>query len=207
MTIVVRSSGDAALMTSAVRDAVRSVDPTIPAVRHLDHAAIRCLELDPRAAAERVDDQRVRADGARACDGRRVRADRVLGGRAATRDRDSTGAGGAGQDVRRLVVGQGVRLTLQRAWRLVWSGAIFVGRGIRSMLFGVNDRACADAVRGGGILLTVAVIGELGSGSTGRAGPTCWAHSGESRTRRRNCGVHSSAACHRARLPQARPRC
>jgi ABC-type antimicrobial peptide transport system permease subunit len=65
--------------------------------------------------------------------------------------------GAQGQDVRRLVVGQGVRLTsIGIAVGLV--GAMLVGRSIRPMLFGVGAVHVPTLVGVSVILLVVAVL-------------------------------------------------
>jgi putative ABC transport system permease protein len=65
--------------------------------------------------------------------------------------------GAQGQDVRRLVVGQGVRLTLTGVL-IGLVGAVMVGRGIRSMLFGVGAVHLPTLAVVSAILLCVAVI-------------------------------------------------
>jgi putative ABC transport system permease protein len=65
--------------------------------------------------------------------------------------------GAQGQDVRRLVVGQGVRLTLTGvAIGLV--GAVLVGRGMHSMLYGITAIHVPTLISVSAILLTVAVL-------------------------------------------------
>jgi putative ABC transport system permease protein len=65
--------------------------------------------------------------------------------------------GAQGQDVRRLVVSQGVRLTLTGVG-IGLIGAILVGRAIRSMLFGIGAVHVPTLAAVAAILLGVAVI-------------------------------------------------
>jgi putative ABC transport system permease protein len=65
--------------------------------------------------------------------------------------------GAQGRDVRRLVVGQGVRLTLAGVG-IGLAGAILVGRALRGMLFGVGPIHIPTLITVSGILLTVAAL-------------------------------------------------
>jgi putative ABC transport system permease protein len=65
--------------------------------------------------------------------------------------------GAQGRDVRRLVVGQGVRLTLAGVG-VGLVGAVLVGRAIRSMLFGVGPIHVPTLVSVSAILIIVAAL-------------------------------------------------
>jgi len=65
--------------------------------------------------------------------------------------------GARGQDVRRLVVGQGVRLTLTGVL-IGLVGAILIGRSLKSMLYGVTAIHLPTLVLVSALLLSVALV-------------------------------------------------
>jgi putative ABC transport system permease protein len=156
MTMVVRSSGDAALMTSAVRDAVRAVDGTIPVydVSTMQEQVSRSI------LAQRLSGSMIGVFALMALVLATVGVYGLIAYSVAERRHEigiRLALGAQGQDVRRLVVGQGVRLTLTGvAVGLV--GAILVGRGMRGMLYGVTAIHMPTLIAVSAILLSVAVI-------------------------------------------------
>jgi putative ABC transport system permease protein len=156
MTMVVRTSGDAAAMTSAVRDAVRAVDATIPVydVSTMQEQVSRSI------LAQRLSGSMISVFALMALVLATVGVYGLIAYSVAERRHEigiRLALGAQGQDVRRLVVGQGVRLTSTGiAVGLV--GAMLVGRSIRPMLFGVGAVHVPTLVGVSVILLVVAVL-------------------------------------------------
>jgi putative ABC transport system permease protein len=156
MTMVVRSSGDAAGMTSAVRDAVRAVDATIPVY---DMSTMQD-QVSRSILAQRLSGMVIGVFALMALVLATVGVYGLIAYSVAERRHEigiRLALGAQGQDVRRLVVGQGVRLTLTGvAIGLV--GAILVGRGIRGMLYGITAIHAPTLIAVSAILLSVAVF-------------------------------------------------
>jgi putative ABC transport system permease protein len=156
MTVVVRSSGDAALLTAAVRDAVRAVDATIPVydVSTMHERVSRSI------VTQRLSGSLIGVFALMALVLATVGVYGLIAYSVAERRHEigiRLALGAQGQDVRRLVVGQGVRLTLTGvAIGLV--GAVLIGRGMRSMLYGITAVHVPTLVAVSAILLCVAVL-------------------------------------------------
>jgi putative ABC transport system permease protein len=156
MTLVVRSSGDAARMTSAVRDAVRNVDATIPvyAISTMEDQVSRSI------LAQRLSGTMISVFAAMALLLATVGVYGLIAYSVAERRHEigiRLALGAQGRDVRRLVIGQGVRLTaFGVAIGLV--GAVMVGRAMRSLLFGVNAVHLPTLLSVSAALLGVAVV-------------------------------------------------
>ena len=155
MTIVVRSSGDAAAMTGAVRDAVRSVDATIP----MYDVSTMQEQVSRSILAQKLSGTMIGVFALMALVLATVGVYGLIAYSVAERTHEigiRLALGAQGRDVRRLVVGQGVRLTLTGvAIGLV--GAVLVGRAIRRLLFGVSPVHVPTLVAVSVILLAVAV--------------------------------------------------
>jgi len=156
MTLVVRSSGDAAAMTSAVRGAVGAVDATIPVydVSTMQEQVSRSI------LAQRLSGSMIGVFALMALVLATVGVYGLIAYSVAERQHEigiRLALGAQGQDVRRLVVGQGVRLTLMGVL-IGLVGAILVGRGIRSMLYGITAIHVPTLIAVSAILLSVAVL-------------------------------------------------
>jgi putative ABC transport system permease protein len=156
MTVVVRSSGDAATMTGVVREAVRRVDATIP----LYSVSTMREQVSKSIIAQRLSGGMITVFAIMALVLATVGVYGLIAYSVAERRHEigiRLALGAQGRDVRRLVVGQGVRLTLAGvAIGLV--GAIFVGRALRGLLFGVGAIHVPTLVAVSAILLTVAAL-------------------------------------------------
>jgi putative ABC transport system permease protein len=156
MTMVVRSSGDATSLTGTVRDAVRAVDATIPVydVSTMQEQVSRSI------LAQRVSGSMIGVFALMALVLATVGVYGLIAYSVAERQHEigiRLALGAQGQEVRRLVVGQGVRLTLTGVlFGLV--GAILVGRGMRSMLYGTTAIHAPTLIAVSAMLLTVAVL-------------------------------------------------
>jgi len=156
MTVVVRSSGDAASLTSAVRDAVRAVDATIPVydVSTMQEQVSRSI------LAQRVSGSMIGVFALMALVLATVGVYGLIAYSVAERHHEigiRLALGAPGQDVRRLVVGQGVRLTLTGVGIGI-VGATLIGRSLRSLLYGVSDIHVPTLAVVSAILLSVAVL-------------------------------------------------
>jgi len=156
MTVVVRASGDAALLTSAVRDAVRAVDPTIPVydVSTMQEQVSRSI------LAQRLSGSMIGVFALMALVLATVGVYGLIAYSVAERQHEigiRLALGAQGQDVRRLVVGQGVRLTLTGV-AIGVVGATLIGRSLRSMLYGVSAVHVPTLLAVSVILVSVAVF-------------------------------------------------
>ena len=156
MTVVVRSSGDEASLTSAVREAVRDVDATIPVydVSTMQEQVSRSI------LAQRLSGSMIGVFAFMALVLATVGVYGLIAYSVAERQHEigiRLALGAQGQDVRRLVVGQGVRLTLTGV-AIGIAGAILIGRSLRSMLYGASAIHVPTLVVVSGILLSVAVL-------------------------------------------------
>jgi len=156
MTMVVRSSGDVASLTSAVLDAVRAVDATIPVY---DLSTMQ-EQVSRSILAQRLSGSMIGVFALMALVLATVGVYGLIAYSVAERQHEigiRLALGAQGQDVRRLVVGQGVRLTLMGVL-IGLVGAILVGRGIRSMLYGITAIHVPTLIAVSAILLSVAVL-------------------------------------------------
>jgi len=155
MTVVVRGSGDAGTLTSAVRDAVKSVDASIPVY---DVSTMQ-EQVSKSILAQRLSGSFIAVFALMALVLATVGVYGLIAYSVAERRHEigiRLALGAQGRDVRRLVVGQGVRLTLTGAV-IGLVGAIAVGRGLRSLLFGVTAMHVPTLLGVSAILLAVAV--------------------------------------------------
>jgi predicted permease len=156
MTIAVRSSGDAAAMTSAVREAVRSADATIPVY---DVSTMR-EQVSRSLLAQRLSGSMIAVFAFMALVLATVGVYGLIAYSVAERRHEigiRLALGARGRDVRRLVVRQGVRLTLTGVL-VGLVGAVLVGRAMRSMLFGIGPVHVPTLAAVSLILLGVAVL-------------------------------------------------
>ena len=136
MTLVVRGTRDNATMTTAVREAVRSVDPTIPLydVATMDEKVSRSI------LAQRLSGGMIGVFALMALVLATVGVYGLIAYTVAERRHEigiRLALGAQGRDVRRLVIGQGLRLTLLGV--VIGLGiAMVVGRALRGMLYGVT---------------------------------------------------------------------
>ena len=155
MTVVVRGSGDAGTLTSAVRDAVKSVDASIPVY---DVSTMQ-EQVSKSILAQRLSGSFIAVFALMALVLATVGVYGLIAYSVAERRHEigiRLALGAQGRDVRRLVVGQGVRLTLTGVV-IGLVGAIAVGRGLRSLLFGVTAMHVPTLLGVSAILLAVAV--------------------------------------------------
>jgi putative ABC transport system permease protein len=156
MTVVVRSSGDAATMTGVVREAVRRVDATIP----LYSVSTMREQVSKSIIAQRLSGGMITVFAIMALALATVGVYGLIAYSVAERRHEigiRLALGAQGRDVRRLVVGQGVRLTLAGV-AIGLAGAMLVGRAVRGMLFGVGAVHVPTLVAVSAILLTVAAL-------------------------------------------------
>src|SRR4029450_9901945 len=136
VALVFRREGDAAAMTSAVRDAVRAVDATIPVydVSTMQEQVSRSI------LAQRGSGWRIGVFALMALVLATVGVYGLIASSVAERHHEigiRLALGAQGHDVRRLVVGQGVRLTLTGVGIGI-VGATLIGRSLRSLFSGVS---------------------------------------------------------------------
>jgi putative ABC transport system permease protein len=156
MTVVVRSSGDAATMTGVVREAVRRVDPAIP----LYSVSTMREQVSKSIIAQRLSGGMITVFAIMALVLAMVGVYGLIAYSVAERRHEigiRLALGAQGRDVRRLVVGQGVRLTLAGV-AIGLAGAMLMGRAVRGMLFGVGAIHVPTLVAVSAILLTVAAL-------------------------------------------------
>jgi putative ABC transport system permease protein len=136
MTMVVRTTADAAALTAAVREAVKSVDASIP----LYDVSTMQEQVSRSILAQRLSGGMITVFALLALVLATVGVYGLIAYSVAERAHEigiRIALGAQGSDVRRLVVGQGVRLTLAGV-AIGIAGAIAVGFGLRGLLFGVN---------------------------------------------------------------------
>jgi len=156
MSVVIRTSGDPALATSAVREAVRNVDATIP----LYDVSTMHEQVSRSILAQKLNGSMMSIFAAMALVLATVGVYGLIAYSVAERRHEigiRLALGAQGHDVRRLVVGQGVRLTIAGV-AIGLIGAVLVGRAIRSLLFGVSAVHLPTLVAVSAVLLGVAVI-------------------------------------------------
>ena len=154
MTVVVRAAGDAAALTAPVREAVGSVDPAIPVY---DISTME-EQVSKSILAQRLSGSMIGVFAFMALVLATVGVYGLIAYSVAERRHEigiRLALGAQGRDVRRLVVGQGVRLTLMGVV-IGLAGAIAIGRGLRSLLFGVTATHLPTLIGVSSILLAVA---------------------------------------------------
>ena len=155
MTVVVRAPGDAGALTGVVRDAVQSVDATIPVY---DVSTMQ-EQVSKSILGQRLSGSMIAVFALMALVLATVGVYGLIAYSVAERRHEigiRLALGAQGRDVRRLVVGQGVRLTLTGVV-IGLAGAIAVGHGLRSLLFGVTAMHVPTLLGVSAILLAVAV--------------------------------------------------
>ena len=156
MTMVVRSSGDAATMTGVIREAVRRADATIP----LYDISTMQEQVSKSILVQRLSGSMITVFAMMALALATVGVYGLIAYSVAERRHEigiRLALGAQGRDVRRLVVGQGVRLTLAGVG-IGLAGAMLVGRALRSMLFGVGPVHVPTLAIVSVVLLAVAAL-------------------------------------------------
>jgi len=156
MNLVVRASRDPATMTASVREAVRSVEASIP----LHDIATMEEQVSRSLLAQRLSGGLIAVFAAMALVLATVGVYGLIAYTVAERRHEigiRLALGAQGRDVRRLVVGQGVRLTLLGVV-LGLAGAIVAGRGLRGMLYGVTALHLPTLLGVSAMLLSVAAL-------------------------------------------------
>jgi putative ABC transport system permease protein len=156
MSLVVRGSGDPATMTATVRDAVRSVDASIPVydVATMEDQVSRSL------MAQRLSGGMIAVFAAMALVLATVGVYGLIAYTVAERRHEigiRLALGAQGGDVKRLVIGQGLRLTVFGVL-LGLSGAVLIARGLRGMLYGVTALHVPTLLGVAAILVSVAAL-------------------------------------------------
>jgi putative ABC transport system permease protein len=156
MTLVVRGSRDPATMTAVVREAVRSVDPSIPVydIATMHEQVARSL------IAQRLSSGMIGVFALMALALATVGVYGLITYTVAERRREigiRLALGAQGSDVRRLVVGQGLRLTLV-GLVIGLGGAIAIGQWLRGMLFRLGAAHLPTLLSVSAILLAVAAL-------------------------------------------------
>jgi len=154
MTLVVRATGDAAALTAAVREAVQSVDPAIPVY---DVSTMQ-EQVSKSILGQRLSGSMIGVFALMALVLATVGVYGLIAYSVAERRHEigiRLALGAQGRDVRRLVVGQGVRLTLAGVV-IGLAGAIAIGHGLRGLLFGVTATHLPTLIGVASILLAVA---------------------------------------------------
>jgi putative ABC transport system permease protein len=156
MTVVMRTTSDAATMTAAVREAVRSVDPSIPVY---DISTMQ-EQVSKSILGQRLSGSMIAVFALMALVLATVGVYGLIAYSVAERRHEigiRLALGAQGRDVRRLVVGQGVRLTLMGVV-IGLAGAIAIGRGLQGLLFGVTATHLPTLLGVSAILLIVAAM-------------------------------------------------
>ena len=156
MSLVVRGSGDPATMTAAVRDAVRSVDASIPVydIATMEDQVSRSL------MSQRLSGGMIAVFAAMALVLATVGVYGLIAYTVAERRHEigiRLALGAQGGDVKRLVIGQGLRLTLFGVL-VGLTGAVVIARGLRGMLYGVTALHLPTLLGVAAILVTVAAV-------------------------------------------------
>ncbi|HEX6049371.1 MAG TPA: ABC transporter permease [Gemmatimonadaceae bacterium] len=156
MSLVVRVSGDPATMTAVVREAVRGVDPSIPVY---DMATMQ-ERVSRSLLAQRLSSGMIGVFAFMALVLASVGVYGLIAYTVAERRHEigiRLALGAQGRDVRRLVIAQGVRLTLLGV-TIGAAGAVVIGRGLRGMLFGVTAMHLPTLLGVSATLLVVAAL-------------------------------------------------
>ncbi|HUQ81369.1 MAG TPA: ABC transporter permease [Gemmatimonadaceae bacterium] len=156
MTILVRSTGDASQMTGAVREAVKGVDPSIP----LYDISTMQEQVSKSIVGQRLGGSLIAVCALMALALAAVGVYGLIAYSVAERRHEigiRLALGAQGGDVRRLLVGQGVRLTLTGV-AIGLAAAIPVGRGMKPLLYGVTATHVPTLVGVSVILLGVAAL-------------------------------------------------
>jgi len=156
MTVVIRTSRDPGALASALRDAARGVDATIP----LYNVATMQDQVAKSILAQRLSSSMIAVFALMALVLATVGVYGLIAYTVAERRHEigiRLALGAQGRDVRRLVVGQGIRLTLAGVV-MGLLGAVAVGRGLRGMLFGVRALHLPTLAGVSAILLVVAAL-------------------------------------------------
>jgi putative ABC transport system permease protein len=156
MTLVVKSSGDPGAATAAVRDAVKAADPTIPVY---DISTMH-EQVSKSILAQRLSGGMIAVFAAMALVLAMVGVYGLIAYSVAERRHEigiRLALGAQGGDVRRLVVGQGVRLTMTGVI-LGLAGAVGIGRVLRGLLFGVTPVHLPTLFAVSAILVSVALV-------------------------------------------------
>lgn len=154
MTLVVKSSNEPAVVTAAVRDAVKAADPTIPVY---DISTMH-EQVSKSILAQRLSGGMIGIFAVMALVLATVGVYGLIAYSVAERQHEigiRLALGAQGSDVRRLVVGQGVRLTLTGVV-IGLVGAIAIGRALRGLLYGVTPTHVPTLVAVSLILVSVA---------------------------------------------------
>ena len=154
MTLVVKSSSEPGSITAAVRDAVRAADPTIP----LYDVTTMQEQVSRSILSQRLSGGMIGVFALMALVLATVGVYGLIAYSVAERRHEigiRLALGAQGGDVRRLVVGQGVRLTLTGVV-IGLAGAVGIGRVLRSLLFGVTPTHIPTLFAASAILLSVA---------------------------------------------------
>jgi putative ABC transport system permease protein len=154
MTLVVKSSREPGSVTTALRDAVRTVDQTIP----LYDVTTMHEQVSKSILAQRLSGGMIGVFALMALVLATVGVYGLIAYSVAERRHEigiRLALGAQGGDVRRLVVAQGVRLTMTGVVIGV-VGAIGIGRVLRSLLFGVTPTHIPTLLAVSGVLVGVA---------------------------------------------------
>jgi putative ABC transport system permease protein len=154
MTLVVKSSSDPGGVTTAVREAVRAADPTIP----LYDVSTMHEQVSKSILAQRLSGGMIGVFALMALVLATVGVYGLIAYSVAERRHEigiRLALGAQCGDVRRLVVGQGVRLTMTGVV-VGLAAAIGIGRVLRSLLFGVTSTHIPTLFAVSAILVTVA---------------------------------------------------
>ena len=156
MSLVVRASRDPTTIIASVREVVRTVDPSIPIydIATMEERVSRSL------FAQRLSSGLIAVFAVMALVLATVGVYGLIAYTVAERRHEigiRLALGAQGRDVRRLVVGQGVRLTLLGVV-FGLAGAIAAGRGLRGMLYGVTALHLPTLLGVSALLLSVAAL-------------------------------------------------
>ena len=156
MSLVVRGSGDPATLTGTVREAVRSVDPSIPVydIATMNERVSRSL------LAQRLSSGMIAVFAAMALVLATVGVYGLIAYTVAERRHEigiRLALGAQGSDVRKLVIGQGLRLTIFGVG-IGLAAAVLIGRSLRGLLYGVTALHFPTLFGVSAILLSVAAL-------------------------------------------------
>ena len=154
MTLVVKSSSEPGLVTTSVREAVKAADPTIP----LYDVSTMHEQVSKSILSQRLSGGMIGVFALMALILATVGVYGLIAYSVAERRHEigiRLALGAQGGDVRRLVVGQGVRLTIAGVV-IGLAGAVGIGRVLRSLLFGVTPTHIPTLFAVSAILVTIA---------------------------------------------------